>query len=185
MNYCGLWTQANTKDDFTNIPKLCIIIHFDWQKKRRLTTGKMETPTPMKNNVLYRCCWWNKALYSTGWNVVISELVPVPKIHTQTLPLAPAAISVSRTARARGAVSRTRRGSNTTYHRHLPSQLQYCPGVLALQQERCQQTEIVNKRGKCTYASNPVARHVYVYTFSAILNSQVAFNLKASTLVRR
>ena len=47
--------QANMKDDFTSIPKLCII-HFDRQKKRRLTKEEMETPTPMKNNVLYRCC---------------------------------------------------------------------------------------------------------------------------------
>ena len=47
--------QANMKDDFTSIPKLCII-HFDRQKKRRLTKEEMEPPTPMKNNVLYRCC---------------------------------------------------------------------------------------------------------------------------------
>lgn len=48
QNYCELWVQANMKDDFTSIPKLCII-HFDRQKKRRLTKEKMETPTSMKD----------------------------------------------------------------------------------------------------------------------------------------
>ena len=84
-----------------------------------------------------------------GLNVVeISELVPGANIHTQTFPLAPVAILVSRAARARGAVSRTRRGSDATYRRHSPSQLQYCPGVIALSQEPCKPTEIVNKIGK-------------------------------------
>jgi len=53
---------------------------------------------------------------TTGLNVVvISELVLTANIHTQTFPLAPVAIPVSRTATARGAVSSTRRGSGATY----------------------------------------------------------------------
>jgi len=47
-NCCGLWMQENMKNDFTSIPNSCIT-HFDRQKKRGLTTEKMETPTPMNN----------------------------------------------------------------------------------------------------------------------------------------
>ena len=38
------------KGDFTSIPNLCIT-HFDRQKKRGLTTKKVETPTPTKNSM--------------------------------------------------------------------------------------------------------------------------------------